>query len=165
VDNNLYIRNGKYTTTDFENSYRSIGTTLTYELNDTLALFGGFVYDSFFATASVTFLRGTAPLSAVWRDQTINRVWQAGVDAKPVGELRLRFSGNFLRTTGAGEISGEPPTFGPLTWPMATGTLEYDFPRVGRLAVDLQRTYYIEEIMVGDNFSANLLSLRWTRDF
>jgi hypothetical protein len=165
LDSNVYLRTGKYAATDFENSYRSAGASLTYELNDRLALFGGFVYDSFFATASVTFLRGTAPLSAVWRDQTINRVWQAGIDAKPVGGVELRLSGNYLRTSGAGEISGEPPTFGPLTWPMVTGTVSYEFPRIGRLAVDLQRTYYIEELMTGDNFSANLLSLRWSRDF
>ena len=165
LENNLNLRNGRYLTTNFENSFRSNGTTLTYEFNDRLALFGGFVYDSFFATASVTFLRGTAPLSAVWRDQTINRVWQAGIDAKPVGGLELRLSGNYVRTTGAGEISGEPPTFGPLTWPMVTGTISYAFPKVGRLAVDLQRTYYIEEIMLNDNFSANLLSLRWSKDF
>jgi len=29
----------------------------------------------------------------------------------------------------------------------------------------LQRTYYIEELMPGDNMSANLLVLRWTKDF
>jgi hypothetical protein len=165
VDQNLYIRNGRYRTTDFENSFRSSGTTLTWDWNDRVAVFGGFVYDSFFATASVTFLRGTAPLSAVWRDQTVNRVWQAGIDARPTQALELRVSGNYLRTTGAGEISGEPPIFGPLTWPMITGTITYEFPRIGRLALDLQRTYYIEEIMQGDNFSANLLSIRWSRDF
>jgi hypothetical protein len=165
LENNTHLRNGTYAAANFENSFRSNGTTVTYELTDRLALFGGFVYDSFFATASVTFLRGTAPLSAVWRDQTINRVWQAGIDAKPAGGLELRLNGNYIRTTGAGEISGEPPTFGPLTWPMVTGTIAYAFPRIGRLAVDLQRTYYIEEIMQGDNFSANLLSLRWSKDF
>jgi hypothetical protein len=165
VDHNLYLRNGECKTTDFSNSFRSAGTTLSYDFSDRLALFGGFVYDSFFATASVTFLRGTAPLSAVWRDQTINRVWQAGIDARPVGGLELKLSGNYLRTSGAGEISGEPPTFGPLTWPMVTGTIAYDVRRIGRLAVDLQRTYYVEEIMTGDNFSANVLSLRWSKDF
>jgi hypothetical protein len=165
IENNSYIRNGKYTTAEFENSFRSTGTTLTYSVADRMSLFGGFVYDSFFATAAVTFLRGTAPLDATWRDQTINRVWQAGIDASPIPGLDLRVSGNYIRTTGAGEISGELPISGPLTWPMVTGTASYNFPKVGRLAVDLQRTYYIEELMQGDNFSANVLSIRWMKEF
>jgi hypothetical protein len=70
-----------------------------------------------------------------------------------------------VRTTGVGEISGEPPAFGPLRWPMATGTIAYDFPKAGRLSIDLQRTYYIEEILRGDNFNANILGIRWTKDF
>jgi hypothetical protein len=165
IENNTYLRNGRYSATEFENSFRSTGTTLTYEVREPLALFGGFVYDSFLATAAVTFLRGTAPLNAVWRDQTINRVWQAGIDASPVSGLELRISGNYLRTTGAGEIGGEPPISGPLTWPMFSGTISYKVPKLGQLAVDLQRTYYIEELVQGDNFSANVLSLRWTKDF
>jgi hypothetical protein len=48
---------------------------------------------------------------------------------------------------------------------MATGSLYYDFPRFGRLAADLQRTYYLEEIVRGNDFGANLLTLRWTRSF
>jgi hypothetical protein len=165
VENNTFIRNGKFSTTQFENSWRSSGATLTYDVDDRFSLFGGFTYDSFFATAAVTFLRGVAPLNATWRDQTINRVWQAGIDASPADRVELRVSGNYLRTTGAGEISGEPTTFGPVRWPMVTGTASYNFPKIGRLAVDLQRSYYIETLMSGDNFSANILSLRWSRDF
>jgi hypothetical protein len=165
IENNSYFRNGKYAATDFENSFRSSGTTLTFDVAKPVSLFGGFTYDSFFATAAVTFLRGTAPLNATWRDQTVNRIWQAGIDASPVSGLELRIAGNYLRTTGVGEISGELPISGPLTWPMFTGTASYNFPKVGRLAIDLQRTYYIEELVTGDNFGAGILSLRWSKDF
>jgi hypothetical protein len=165
IENALIIRTGKWSATEFRNAVRSNQTTISYAFNERLSLFGGFGYDSFLTTAAITFLRGTAPLSAVWRDQTINRVWQAGIDARPVPRLSLQLSGNYDRTTGAGEISGEPPTFGPLRWPMVTGTLGYDFGIPGRLSLDVQRTYYIEEIMPGDNFSANILALRWTKDF
>jgi hypothetical protein len=99
------------------------------------------------------------------RDQTISRVWQVGIDVAPLPWMSLRLNGNYVRTTGVGEISGELPTFGPLRWPTVSGTLDLDIPRVGTLSLDLQRTYYIEEIVQGDNFSANLLSLRWTRAF
>jgi hypothetical protein len=165
IENSAILRVGKYTTTAFRNSVRSNATSISFALNDRLSLTGGFAYDSFLATASVTFLRGTAPLQATWRDQTINRIWQAGIDARPTKKLSLRLSGNYDRTTGVGEISGEPPLQGPLRWPMVTGTAAYDFGMPGRLSLDLQRTYYIEEIMRGDNFSANVLAIRWTKDF
>ena len=48
---------------------------------------------------------------------------------------------------------------------MVTGTAAYDFGMPGRLSLDLQRTYYIEEILRGDNFNANVLAIRWTKDF
>jgi hypothetical protein len=35
----------------------------------------------------------------------------------------------------------------------------------GRFSIDLQRAYYIEEIMRGDNFNANVLGIRWTKGF
>jgi len=165
IENSAILRTGKYTATAFRNSLRTNATTISYAFNDRLALFGGFGYDSFLATASVTFLRGTAPLSAIWRDQTINRVWQAGIDARPAKRLSLRLSGNYDRTTGVGEISGELPTQGPLRFPLMTGTVAYDFGMPGRFSIDLQRTYYYEEILRGDNFSANILALRWTKEF
>jgi len=92
-------------------------------------------------------------------------VWQAGIDARPTKRVILRLSGNYDRTTGVGEISGEPPLQGPIRFPMMSGTFGYDFGMPGRLSLDLQRTYYIEEIMKGDNFSANILMVRWTKYF
>jgi len=151
--------------TDFRNNVRSNAFTVNWSWNDKLSTFAGFSYDSFLATASVTFLRGTAPTNTTWRDQTINRVWQAGVSARPLPRLGFDFAGSFVRSTGAGEISGELPVFGPLTFPMATATAYYDLPRFGKLGVDLQRTYYFEEIVRGNDFGANLLTIRWTRNF
>jgi hypothetical protein len=165
VEDNLIIRNRKFLDTDFQNRVRLNAFTVSYALDEQFSIYGGLSYDSFFGTASVTFLRGTAPLAVTWRDQTVNRVWQAGIAAKPHRNLGLNLSGNFLRTTGAGEITGEPPYFGPMTWPLVTGTVYYDFPKLGRLSIDLQRTYYLEEIVRGNDFQANLLTLRWTRDF
>jgi opacity protein-like surface antigen len=165
LEDNLILRNRKFQDTDFQSHVRSNAFTVSYALDDRLAVYGGFAYDSFFATASVTFIRGTLPLTATWRDQTVNRVWQAGVATQPRRHLGFNLSGNFVRTTGVGEISGEPPAFGPMTWPLVTGTVYYDFPKAGRLSLDLQRTYYVEEIVRGDDFRANLLTIRWTKDF
>lgn len=165
VENNLVIRNRKFQDTDFQNKIRANAFTISYALDDRFSVYGGFSYESYFATAGVTFIRGTPPLSTTWRDQTVNRVWQAGLAAKPLPRLGFNLSGNFVRTTGAGEISGEPPIFGPLTWPLVTGTVYYDFPKAGRLSLDLQRTYYLEELVRGNDFRANLLTIRWTKDF
>ena len=165
IENSAILRVGKYTATAFRNSLRTDATTVSFALKDRLSLFGGFGYDSFLATASVTFIRGTAPLQTTWRDQTVNRVWQAGVDVRPTKKLSLRMSGNYDRTTGVGEISGEPPLQGPIRWPMVAGTAAYDFGKPGRFSLDLERSYYIEEILRGDNFGANVLALRWTKDF
>ena len=165
IENAFNTRNGRYETTGFRNSYRSNATVLTYQLNDRFSAFGGFTYDSFLATASVAFLRGIAPLNTVWRDQTVNRIWQAGVDARPTNNFDMRLSGNFLQTTGVGEISGELPVYGTIRWPVVTGTIGYRFPRIGRLSAELMRTYFIQDIFSADNFSGNVLAIRLTKEF
>ncbi len=170
VEDNMVIRTRKFDETEFKNNFRSNTFTISYSLNDQFSVFGGFSYDSFLATAAVAFIRGTgcsvvSPCEVTWRDQTVNRVWQAGLSARPVRNLGFSLSGNFIRSTGGGEISGEPPYFGPLTWPYATGSVYYDFPVMGRLAVDVQRTYYLEEIVRGNDFGAQMVTVRWTKDF
>jgi hypothetical protein len=165
LEDNLSIRNQKLLDTAFRSTMRGNAATLSYALSERFSAFAGFSYDSFFATDSVTFLRGTPPLNTIWRDQTVNRVWELGINAQPMHRLGFAFSGNFVRSTGLGEITDELPRFGPLTFPMATATVHYDFPRLGRLAVDLQRTYYFEQIVRGNDFSANLLTVRWTVGF
>lgn len=165
IEDNFTIRNRRLVDSAFQNNIRSNATTVSFAWNEKFSTFAGFSYDSFLATDSVTFLRGTAPLNTTWRDQTVNRVWQGGLAAKPLPRVGFSFSGNFVRTTGVGEITGEPANFGPMTFPMATATAYCDVPQMGRVALDLQRTYYIEQIVPGNNFSANLLTVRWTRGF
>jgi hypothetical protein len=165
LQDDLNLANDKLIDASFRNNIHSNTVTLAYALNDRFSLFGGFTYDSMFAAGNILYARGTAPLSDFLRDQEADRVIQAGVEAKPSKYFGLRLSGNFDRSTGLGQISGEPPAYGPLTWPLVTGTVYWDFPKAGRLSVDLQRTYYIEQIVAGNNFSANLLTVRWTRSF
>jgi hypothetical protein len=165
IENSFRFRNADYTTTDFENRVRMNSTSIGFDIREGISLTGGFTYDSYLATAGIEFLRGTEPREVTWRDQTISRIWNANLDLRPVSRVRLRIGGNYVRTNGAGEISGEAPVFGPLTWPTLHGTAEFAVPRGGTLAIDLQRTYYIEEIVRGDNFSANILGIRWTGSF
>jgi hypothetical protein len=165
LDNELYIVSQRLLATNFQGKVRSNSTMLTYHLNDHYSFFGGFTYDSEFAAGDVQYIRGTAPLSGSIRDQDINRVLQGGLEAEPCKYFGIRFTGNFDRATGRGEESGINPVYGPMTWPLATGTAYFNFPKAGRLSVDLQRTYYIQEIITGNNFSANMLTIRWTRSF
>jgi hypothetical protein len=165
IEENFTIRNSRLVDASFVNHVRANAFTVSWSWNDQLSTFAGFSYDSFLATASVTFLRGTPPINTTWRDQTVDRVWQAGVSARPLRRLGFDFAGNFVRSTGMGQITGELPAAGPLTFPTATATAYYDVPRIGKVAVDVQRTYYFEEIVRGNDFSATLVTLRWTRAF
>jgi hypothetical protein len=152
--------------TDYYSNVRSNAFTATYEFNDHASGFAGFSYDSLFSSDVVSFLRGPAPFTNLAiRDQNVDRVWQVGVRLSPVRRLDINFSGNYVRATGVGEIAGEAPLYGPMSFPYATGSIHYDFPRLGRLAVELQRTYYIEQIVPGNNFGAKLLTIAWTRSF
>jgi hypothetical protein len=165
LQDDLNLANDKLIDSSFKNNVHSNTFALSYALNDRFSIFGGFTYDSIFAAGDIVYVRGTPPLNDFLRDQETDRVLQAGVEAKPAKRFGLRLTGNFDRSTGLGQISGEPPAYGPLTWPLVTGTVYFDFPKAGRLSVDLQRTYYIEQIVTGNNFSANLLTIRWTREF
>ncbi len=165
LDNELYTVSQRLLATDFHARIRANTTTLAYTLNEHYTAFGGVTYDSEFASGFTSYARPTAGLRYPLRDQAVNRVWQAGLDAKPVKYFGIRFTGNYERTTGVGQESGIKPVYGPLTYPYATGTVYADFARAGRFSVDLQRTYYIQEIIAGNNFSANLLTIRWDRQF
>jgi hypothetical protein len=176
VEDAVNIGNEKLLATNFKSNIRSNAITLSYSMGERFSVFAGFSYDSYFAQGNIDYARGTAPLTDVLRDQELNRVWSGGVEVKPTKRSGLRLSGNFDRSTGVGRITGvpaattpatynEPPAYGPETWPLVTGTAYYDLPRAGRLAVDLQRTYYIEQIVTANNFSANLLTIRWTKGF
>jgi hypothetical protein len=166
IEDSGVVRNQKLILTDYKSSVRSNAITANYDFNSRLTGFAGFSYDSIFASGLINFLRGTAPISNLTlRDQTIDRVWQAGIKANPTKRLGLSFTGNYVRSTGMGQIQGEAPISGPLSFPYATGTTYYAFPRLGRLSALLQRTFYIDLIVPGNNFGAKLLTIAWTHGF
>ncbi|MGH9397555.1 MAG: hypothetical protein ACRD18_11980 [Terriglobia bacterium] len=151
--------------TNFHNKVYSNSAVLTWAPSERYSFFGGFTYDNEIALGDIVYARGTPPLSDSLHDQDLNHIWEAWIDAKPVRYVGFRLSGNYDRTTGLGQISGESPVYGPLTIPYATGAVYFDLPKFGRLAVDFQRTYYIQQIVTGENFSANILTIRWTHTF
>jgi hypothetical protein len=165
VEDEMNLSNSRLIDTNFKNNIHSNAITVSYSLDERFSIFGGFSYNNYYAAGDIVYMRGTPPLLDFLTDQEINRVWSGGVEAKPAKHFGLRLSGNYDRATGMGVISGEPPAYGPLRWPLITGTVYFDFPKAGRLSIDLQRTYYIEEIVTGNNFSANMLTIRWTKNF
>ena len=165
IENALTVSTARLEETDYRNQVRANTITISYALDERFSVFGSFGYESFYAQGEIVYARGTSPLRSTLRDQEIHRVWQAGFDAKPFRYMGVRASASFDRLTGRGEIVGEPPAYGPLTWPLGTATFYFDVPRAGRFSLDLQRTYYIEEIVPANNFSANLLTIRFTRGF
>jgi hypothetical protein len=165
IEDEVSVANNKLLTTNFQNNIRSNAITVSYSLGERFSIFGGFSYDSYIAQGNILYARGTAPLADTLRDQELDRVWSGGIEAKPTKRIGLRLSGNFDRSSGVGAISGEPPAYGPSVFPLVTGTAFYNFPIVGQLGVDLQRTYYDEQIITVNNFSANVLTIRWTKSF
>jgi hypothetical protein len=166
IEDSAVVRNRKLLATDYRSTIRSNAFTANYDLNERYTVFAGFSYDSLFASNFVNFLRGAAPFTNLaLRDQTVSRVWQGGLRAEPFRNFGITFSGNYVRSTGFGEIAGEAPLYGPMTFPYATGSIYYTVPRIGRFTAQLQRTYYIEEIVPGNNFGAKLLTIALTRSF
>ena len=166
LEDAIDVSTSKLISAGFSSKNRSNGTILNYTMNERFSLFAGFTYMSLLGLGKVTFLRGTPPLTNVgMRDQEIDRIWQAGFAFRPRRSFGFEFSGNFERTTGLDTIAGEPPLYGPVTWPFATGTAYYDVPKAGRLSVDLQRTYFLQQILSLNNFSADMLTIRWSRSF
>jgi hypothetical protein len=138
----------------------------SYAMGERLTVQGGLDYQTFLGIGSVTFLRGTSPIEDVpMRDREVDRVWQLGVSAIIAKGLGLTATGNFDRTTGLDTIEGEPPLYGPVTFPYGTGTLYYDLPRVGRVSLDVQRTYFFQELLPLNDFRATLVTVRYSRGF
>lgn len=167
LSDELYMVSQRLLATQYQGKVQSNSTMLTYTFNPKYSLYGGFTYDNELATGIIAYQRGVAVPGTSYplRDQALNRVWQAGLSAQPVKYFGIRFTGNFVRTTGLGEEGGISPVYGPLTFPYGTGTVYFNIPKTGRLSVDLQRTYYTQQILTVNNFSANMLTVRLTRDF
>ncbi len=149
----------------FHDRARGNAAQLTYEFSQRFSLFGGFSYRQNDLHANVVFIRGTPPLNQTAFDRTINRVLMAGIHAEPIKHLDLEFSGNYVRLTGLGGVTGEVPAYGPERYPYATGRVRYTVPGYGSFTVDLQRVYYIEELIPLNNFGANILTIKWSRAF
>lgn len=167
LSDEVYVVNQKLLAVQYHGKVQSNSTMLTYTLNSKYSVYGGFTYDNEFASGIISWQRGvpTPGTTDTLRDQALNRVWQGGMQAAPCKYFGIRFTGNFVRTTGLGEESGISPVYGPLTFPYGTGSVYFNFPKAGTLSVDLQRTYYTQQIVPVNNFSANMLMIRWTRDF
>lgn len=165
IDNSTTIRNDKLLVSAYRSNVRGNATNIAWAFTDRVQVFAGFSYANLFDTDVTEFLRGTAPLTDTITDQIVDRVWSGGFDIKPVKRLRIAFAGNYVRTTGLGQITGESPLYGPEKSPYATGSIDYNIPRTGILGVKLQRAYYIEQIVTANNFGAKILTISLTRNF
>ena len=148
-------------------SHTRIGSVqAAYALGERFTVTGGLDYQSFLGLGNVSFARGVAPIDDdETSDREVDRVWQAGAIVKATDHFGVSGTANFDRTTGTDTIVGEPPLYGPATFPYATGTIYYDIPRAGRVSIDLQRTYMFEDVLPLNNFRASLLMIRFSRAF
>jgi hypothetical protein len=148
-------------------SHTRIGSVqASYAFGERFTVTGGLDYQSFLGLGDVSFLRGVAPVADnLMSDREVDRVWQAGAIVKATDRFGFSATANFDRTTGTDTIAGEPPLYGPVTFPYATGTIYYEIPRAGRVSIDLQRTYMFEDLLPLNNFRASLLMIRFSRGF
>jgi hypothetical protein len=166
IEDTFTTQDSKLDTIDFHTRVRANSTTATYEISEKVSGFVGFSYDSFWAQSDVNFLQGLSPYAVVsLTDQNVDRLWQGGINAGPVKHFSLSLAGNYVRVNGQGIVLGSTPLYGPMTFPYASGSLAYDAKKAGKLAIQLQRTYYVEQIVPGNNFGAKVFLISWTRSF
>ena len=138
----------------------------SHKVGERATLFGGFDYQSFLAKGSVSFLRGAAPiLDDEMIDREKDRIWLVGALVKVTDRFGVTATANFLRTVGTDSIAGEPPLYGPMTFPYGTGSIYYDIPRAGRLSLDVSRAHWEQEILSLNDFRATLVTVRFSREF
>lgn len=176
IEDNLMVRNAEFPDSFYRNRYRSNAANIAYNLNSRFSVNFGYSYENIFASDGYFELNPTTPFNGFQQDAFINRGLRGGLTIKPANRFGINLNGNFLRTTGGSRLFSTVPAsalgglpivwpvdVGPLTFPIMTGTLFYDFPKFGRLSVDLQRAYYIEQLVTGNNFQANFLTVSWTK--
>ena len=132
VEDTTVIRNRTLLASDYRSTVRTNSGTVNYDIHPKVAIYAGFSYDSFYSSDFANFLRGTAPITNLAIiDQTVNRIWTGGLRIEHVKRFGLNFSGNFVRTTGSAQIAGEPPNYGPQSFPVRFGSPVLRLPAVG----------------------------------
>ena len=166
IDNTFSFRNRETDLLDFEMQSRTNSTSVWVQPFTQLGVNAGFSYSSFSSENSVRYLRGTPPLTGLFsRDQTIDRSIFGGFRARLMPMLTLSFSGQFIRSTGHAVFSGEPSTYGPLTWPAWNAEIAYQTPRAGRLVFAWQQSYYLEDLDRATDFRSTAFHMRWDYSF
>jgi hypothetical protein len=166
IEGDLDVTNAERVEAGFKSRLRGFAARVSYAPTDRYSVFGGYDRRSFSASGNGTFLRGTAPITGLLLlDREIDHVWHAGAAVNPTSRLGLTFSLNYNRTTGLDTIAGEPPLYGPTTFPYGTGTIFFNLPQAGRLSLDVQRTYLQQELLPINDFSASLVTIRFSRSF
>lgn len=166
IDNTWSFRNLKTENIGFVAHSRSNSTTLWYQPIEKLGVQGGFNYGNFSSRNTIGFLTGTAPLTGLLStDQTTDRTYFLGFKANPKGSLAVSFTGQFIRSTGLGTLTGGGSMYGPLIWPAWAAEIGYMTKDVGRIVFGWQRSYYREDLFRAVDYSANGFTLRLERAF
>jgi len=164
IDNTWSFYNMKTEDIGFIAHSRTNSSSLWYQPLDRIGVQGGFMYGNMSSQNSIAFLQGVPPLTGLLStDQTIDRIFSLGIKTNPVGSLTFSFTGQFIRSTGLGTLTGENSTYGPLPWPAWTAEIGYTTKHIGRVVLAWQRSYYYEDPFRATDFSANAFTLRFER--
>jgi len=164
IDNTWSFHNMKTQDIGFIAHSRANSSSLWYQPLDRLGFQGGFTYGNLSSRNTIGFLQGVPPLTGLLStDQTIDRILSLGIKTNPIGSLTFSFTGQFIRSTGLGTLTGEKSTYGPLTWPAWTAEIGYTAKHIGRIVLAWQRSYYYEDLFRATDYSANAFTLRFER--
>jgi hypothetical protein len=156
----------KLTTASFESRIRGGSVHAAYAFDERVTAFGSFDYRNLLALGDTTFLRGTAPITdVVMRDREIDYIWQGGATVRVLPRLEVTATGIYDRTSGTDSITGEPPLYGPVSFPFGTLSASYDVPRAGKISIDIQRTHMFQDLLPLNDFRATMVTVRFTRGF
>lgn len=150
----------------FESRIQGASLQASYVVDERVTAFGSIDYRRLFATGDTTFLRGTAPITnVVMQDRETDRVWQGGVTLRVTAAFAITATGIYDQVLGTDSITGEPPLYGPLSFPLGTVSASYQVPRLGKISLDVQRTHYYQDLLPLNDFRASMVTLHLTRGF
>lgn len=166
LDGTFINKRSRNADTGLDTNFASGSLSVFYQPVEKLRVDVGYTYDDFGLRANVNFITGVRPFRGVISsDQITDRLTHVAVGYDVRRDLSLRLVGQYLRSTGAGRLTGERPRSGPVTWPLGRVEVSYRVRRLGQLTFAYDRTYFADRVVGANNYSAHLITLMLTRRF
>lgn len=166
LDGTFINKRSRSADTGFDTNFASGSLSVFYQPVEKLLVDVSYTYDDFDLRADINFITGIRPFRGVISsDRITDRLTQVGVGYDVRKDFSLRLAGQYLRSTGAGRLTGEQPRSGPVTWPLGRVEVSYRIRRLGQLTFAYDRTYFVDRVVGANSYSGHLFTLMLTRSF